>query len=84
LIILFLGFAAETVDLEEFDKTVIANTQNAIFLVATYGEGEPTDNAAKFFAWIKDDKKEMAPGALSNLGFSVFGLGNKQYEHYNR
>ncbi|CAM9786407.1 unnamed protein product [Chrysoparadoxa australica] len=48
--------------------------------MATYGEGEPTDNARPFLDWMKDE----ADGALSGLQFTVFGLGNKQYEHYNR
>lgn len=36
------GFAAKTIDLEDFDPEVLVNgTEKAIFLMATYGEGEP-------------------------------------------
>jgi len=101
----------------------------AIFLVATYGEGEPTDNAQQFVEMMKsksgirdiykledspglisvdscvrmgvevdedgeEEKKNDSGSSLSNdmvldrsflrdLDFAVFGLGNKQYEHYN-
>ena len=52
-----------------------------VFVVATYGEGDPTDNAAAFYRWMTD--KDAESTRLSGLVFSVFGLGNTQYEHYN-
>ena len=48
----------------------------AVFVVATYGEGDPTDNAIPFHDWIKEDHE------LAGLNFAVFSLGNKTYEHY--
>ena len=54
-----------------------------IFAVATYGEGESTDNAARFSGWLEDKEGLLEPGALSSLKFTVFGLGNRQYEHFN-
>jgi len=43
--------------------------------VATYGEGEPTDNARDFFDWISEQEEEE--GDLIWLKFTVLGLGNK-------
>jgi len=51
----------------------------ALFLQATYGDGEPTDSSAAFCRWAG----EQSPPALQPLSFAVFGLGNTQYEHYN-
>ena len=47
-----------------------------IFVVATYGEGDPTDNAIPFYEWLKEDQE------LDGLNYAVFALGNKTYEHY--
>lgn len=78
------GFDCKTCDLEEFEPDVLANTSLAIFLMATYGEGEPTDNAQKFMAWLKNENGEFAADFLAKMKYVVFGLGNRQYEHFNR
>lgn len=77
------GFNAKTIDLEDFNVEVLQETERAIFLMATYGEGEPTDNAIAFTKWMKNTEKELPADFLSKLKYCVFGLGNKQYEHYN-
>jgi NADPH-ferrihemoprotein reductase len=46
--------------------------------MATYGEGDPTDNSQEFFEWLKESSTN-----LSSLCYTVFALGNKTYEHYN-
>eukprot|EP00605_Chrysophyceae_sp_TOSAG23-4_P002699 GSChrysophyteH1.ASY1.ANO1.2976.1 assembled CDS len=82
------GFDAEMCDLEDFEPDDMMKPKLALFLMATYGEGEPTDNANKFYHWLKPEDKQGSteaaqPGDLSDLKFGVFGLGNRQYEHYN-
>ena len=82
------GFDAKMVDLEDFDPQMMMATKRALFLMATYGEGEATDNAMKFYKWMKPEKDEMdmaaEDGALTGMEYGVFGLGNSQYEHFNR
>lgn len=78
------GFDAKTVDLEEFDPDTLAETKLAIFLMATYGEGQPTDNAIKFMDWVRNKDESVAEDFLAQLNYTVFGLGNRQYEHFNR
>ena len=53
--------------------------------MATYGEGEPTDNAVQLMQNFEDDSFEFTNGGrdLNGLKYVVFGLGNKTYEHYN-
>lgn len=56
----------------------------AFFILATYGEGEPTDDAADFYELITTTDPSFSTGSsLPNLNYVAFGLGNKTYEHYN-
>jgi len=76
------GFNAKPVDLEEFDVGELRDdTPLALFFMATYGEGEPCDNSLEFTNFLKD--KTTEENFASKIKFSVFGLGNTQYEHYN-
>lgn len=76
-------FDCKMVDLEDWDMSELQEDAMAVFLMATYGEGEPTDNAVEFHREITNSEGELAEDTLSDLKYTVFGLGNRQYEHYN-
>ncbi|ERL91636.1 NADPH--cytochrome P450 reductase isoform X2 [Dendroctonus ponderosae] len=70
-------------DPEECDMEELVNLKNipnslAVFCMATYGEGDPTDNAMEFYEWLQNGDAD-----LTGLNYAIFGLGNKTYEHYN-
>lgn len=93
------GFLIRVVDLEDVVGEDVEQfllpggaTARAIILAATYGEGEPTDNSNEIVQMLKEKMEDessssssssSAGNILQGLEFCVFGLGNRQYEHYN-
>ena len=89
----------EEYDMSEMEKWPVDKKWLVGFFLATYGEGEPTDNAVEFFEWIMggkvqvadvlakldepDDDEDTSGQPLANVSFIMFGLGNKTYEHFN-
>jgi NADPH-ferrihemoprotein reductase len=77
------GLDALIADLSDYDPESITNIPNskfAIFIISTYGEGDPSDNATQFQSWLQSNKMMR----VSNLRYAAFGLGNKKYKFYNR
>ncbi|XP_071481377.1 NADPH--cytochrome P450 reductase-like [Diadema antillarum] len=74
------GMVADPEENEMEDLSQLADIENSlvIFCMATYGEGDPTDNAQEFYDWLQEGN-----GDLTGVKYAVFGLGNKTYEHYN-
>lgn len=54
-------FQAELSRLSEIENSL------AIFCMATYGEGDPTDNAQDFYDWLQENDDED----LSGLNYTV-------------
>ncbi|KAL8382771.1 hypothetical protein RB595_006516 [Gaeumannomyces hyphopodioides] len=83
------GLETMVADLEEYDYEnldAFPSDKIAMFVLATYGEGEPTDNAVDFYEFITGEDvsfSESNDPPLGNLNFVAFGLGNNTYEHYN-
>ncbi|KAK4544361.1 hypothetical protein LTR36_004252 [Oleoguttula mirabilis] len=86
------GLKTMTADLEDFDYENLdqfPEDKVAMFVLATYGEGEPTDNAVEFYEFMGGDdisfseKGGSDESPLSTLQYVAFGLGNNTYEHYN-
>jgi NADPH-ferrihemoprotein reductase len=86
------GLKTMVADLEEYDFDNLDNFPEdklAVFVLATYGEGEPTDNAVEFYEFIGSQDITFSEGGsiddkpLTKLNYVTFGLGNNTYEHYN-
>ncbi|KAG6963944.1 hypothetical protein JG688_00007922 [Phytophthora aleatoria] len=78
------GFQTHAIDLEDYDAaSKLKDEKLVILIMATYGEGDPTDNAVDFIDFLKDKAGNLEPKTFEGVHFTVFGLGNTQYEHYN-
>lgn len=71
------GTVCQLRDLEDFDPDELNIAELAILVVATYGDGEPTDSARRFDAWLQNPLR--GPGALHGLRYTVLGLGDHTY-----
>ena len=77
-----LGVEWKVIDMEDYDKDELANAELALFIVSTHGEGDPTDNALRMHTWIKKAAKNNENTLLKKLKFSVFGVGDTEYENF--
>ncbi|KAI9754157.1 MAG: Translation initiation factor 3 subunit b [Chaenotheca gracillima] len=86
------GLKAMVADLEDYEYENLDNfpaDKVAMFVLATYGEGEPTDNAVPFYEFVTSDDTSFSEGGgadgnpLNSFQYVAFGLGNNTYEHYN-
>ncbi|MEM0900597.1 MAG: flavodoxin domain-containing protein [Pseudomonadota bacterium] len=75
------GYEGEIAELDSITPADLAGVQHAVIIAATFGEGEPTDNAVNFYkALMADD----APALPASLNFSVCGMGDSSYPHFNK
>ena len=73
------ALAADLSDYEPPSLAALNQTQSAIFIVSTFGEGEPSDNTSHFWQWL-----EITRGStLKALKYAALGLGNSNYKYYN-
>ena len=70
---------------EEMDKLdLLPEDCVAVFVMATYGEGDPTDNAVGMTDFLMSGDVAFQNGStLDNLHYVAFGLGNSTYEYFN-
>jgi NADPH-ferrihemoprotein reductase len=78
------GLHAKVVDVEEYDTDNFTGDKHTVvvFCVATYGEGEPPENALAFHTWLLDE--ERLSSLMNGTKFSVFGLGDRTFDFFNK
>ena len=67
------GYSAEVSPLDNYAGQL--PTDGAVLIVTASYEGQPTDNARQFVAWIDT----LQPGDLKGVKFAVFGCGNRDW-----
>ena len=75
------GVPARIASLAELQAGDLAAAERALFIVSTYGEGDPPDAAAPFVHRVMAQAAET-PLALAGLHCAVLALGDREYQHY--
>ncbi|RYY62223.1 MAG: hypothetical protein EOO24_58590, partial [Comamonadaceae bacterium] len=71
------GEPARVLPLQDVGADDLRAAERALFLVATYGEGDPPDNAARFVRGAMGE-----PLALQGLRYGLLALGDSQYARF--
>ena len=64
--------------LDRIDERTLRGSRRALFVVSTYGEGEPPDNGVTFMRRSLSRRDD----ALATLEYGVLALGNSQYREF--
>ncbi|HET7815954.1 MAG TPA: assimilatory sulfite reductase (NADPH) flavoprotein subunit [Sphingomicrobium sp.] len=72
------GLAPKVSDMSDYKVRQLKEEQDILFVVSTYGEGDPPQPAVGFFEFLEGPR---AP-RLDGLRFSVLALGDSTYEKY--
>ncbi|MCJ1391072.1 hypothetical protein MMC18_003933 [Xylographa bjoerkii] len=72
--------AADLSDYEADSIARVPSTKLVVFILSTFGEGDPSDNTADLWEWLTKSTSVN----LMNLRYAAFGLGNQNYKYYNR
>lgn len=68
------GIAAQVAGLGALTLAQLQAAEHALFVVSTYGEGDPPDNAAPFARKLMSDTPQLA-----HLRFGLLALGDREY-----
>lgn len=72
------GVPVDVQPLERIDEARLRGAGRALFVVSTFGEGEPPDDARRF---VRRFMRSRSP-ALQGLKFGVLALGDRQYRTF--
>ena len=72
------GLTSELHDLSITRPKVLKNVENAVFVLATHGIGEPPEGSEAFFEFWMSDKAPQIP----QLNYSVLALGDSSYADF--
>ncbi|NRQ44159.1 sulfite reductase flavoprotein subunit alpha [Rheinheimera sp. YQF-2] len=71
------GFQVALAGLDQLTQQQLQQHQKALFVVSTYGEGEPPDNASRFYQLAQQWQQ-----SLGQLQYAVLALGDRSYQQF--
>jgi sulfite reductase alpha subunit-like flavoprotein len=76
-----LGPGADCRSAQFYDPAELAQERLVLFIVSTYGDGEPPDNFASFWRFLL--RRRLPRDWLQAVRYAVFGLGDRSYPKFN-
>lgn len=71
------GLNAHVSSMDDISGAQLRQAQRVLFIVSTYGEGDPPDSGARFARTLATTHED-----LSHLHYGVLALGDSSYAHY--
>jgi sulfite reductase alpha subunit-like flavoprotein len=75
------GYKTKLSSLDAYDIENLPDENLIIFIVSTTGYGEPPTNMKNFWKFLL--QKDLPEDSLSELNYTLFGLGDSSYEKFN-
>ncbi|GAB5591386.1 NAPDH-dependent diflavin reductase [Umbelopsis nana] len=74
-------FKARVMAMDEYDRAQLVEEHLVIFVCSTTGQGEEPSNMKRFWKFLL--RKNLPPGILGQMEYTVFGLGDSSYQKFN-
>ena len=69
----------KVIALNDLAIDTLRKANDALFVVSTYGDGEPPDNGRRFYRALQQHNKQHNTALLQSLSYRVIALGDSQY-----
>ncbi|KAI8811760.1 hypothetical protein BJ742DRAFT_882010 [Cladochytrium replicatum] len=76
------GYQSRCLSLDTHTEVNLEDANALVVITSTTGDGDPPDNATKFFRFMRRAKKEME--ALKGKPYALLGLGDTNYTNFNQ
>lgn len=76
------SFAVQIIRMDEYDLEQLPQERLIFVIASTFGNGDSPDNGKSFWRSLCQSRKQIDCFDLSNLVFSVFGLGSSLYPKF--
>ncbi|RUO63940.1 sulfite reductase (NADPH) flavoprotein alpha-component [Pseudidiomarina planktonica] len=73
---------ASLMALSELVPKQLAQVKKAVFVVSTYGDGEPPDNGRRFYHDLRALSQSSSKELFSSLDYEVVALGDRSYPKF--
>lgn len=74
-------YAPVFMPMESYDVRTLPSERYVVFVTSTTGQGDEPKNMKSFWRFLL--RRGLSTSALTNVSYSVFGLGDSGYQKYN-